>query len=144
MLMSHCILTRCKSQSVSALSSGEAELYALVLACSVGLGLKQLYSDLGVELKFLVSMDATGGMAMATRGTAKHICSQYLWVQERIRKQEIEFCNVPTTENLAGVLSKHSPEFHMKYLFSKMGYEVPTSFRSFSMAGAEVKDDDVV
>ena len=129
MLMSHCILTRCKSQSVSALSSGEAELYALVLACSVGFGLKQLYSDLGVELKLRVSMDATAGIAMAKRQgleTAKHMCTQYLWVQDRIRNGEIELRKVSTTENLADLLAKHFAEVQMNYLLEKMGYIFPS------------------
>ena len=129
MVLGHCILTRCKGQSVIALSSGEAELYALVLACSVGIGLKQLYQYLGVELKLRVSMDATAGIAMARRqglGTAKHICTQYIWVQERIRNQELELRKVQTKENLADLLAKHLPELQMKFLFDRMGYRVPT------------------
>ena len=128
MLMKHCILTRCKGQSVIALSSGEAELYAFVLACSVGIGLKQLYANLGVAFKLRVSMDATAGMAMAKRqglGTAKHSCTQYLWVQERIRNQDVEVRKVATTENVADLLTTNLPEAQMTYLPGQMRYEVP-------------------
>ena len=67
MMGKHCIITRCKSQSVIALSSGEAEFYAAVLACSIGIGTQQLYKDLGTDLKILVLMDATAGIAMMRR-----------------------------------------------------------------------------
>ena len=39
MMGKHCVVTRCTGQSVIALSSGEAELYAAVLACSMANGL---------------------------------------------------------------------------------------------------------
>ena len=76
MTKDHCILTRCKGQSVIALSSGEAELHAFVLTCSVGIGLQQLFEDLGLNLKIRVSMGASAAMSMARRpglGNTKHV-----------------------------------------------------------------------
>ena len=112
-----------------ALSSGEAKLYAFVLACSVGIGLGHLFEDLGVALKPRISMDATAGTAMAKRqglGTAKHICTQhYLWLQERIQNQDIELRKVGATENVADLLAKHLTEAPMSYLLGQMGYAVP-------------------
>ena len=102
MMGKHCIITRCKSQSVFALSSGEAELYAAVLACSMGLGAQQLYQDLGVDLKIQVLMNATAGVAMMRRqglGNAKHIATQYLWVQERIYAKDIERVRLEPRKN---------------------------------------------
>ena len=93
MIGKHCIVTFCKGQSVIALSSGEAELYAAVLACSMAIGMQQLYRDLGVEVKIAVLMDADAGIAMMRRqglGTAKHVATQYFWVQERVQNKDIE------------------------------------------------------
>ena len=69
-------ITRYKSQSVIALSSGEAKLYAAVLARSMGIGTQQLYQNLGVDLKIQVLMDAIAGIGMMRRqglGNEKHI-----------------------------------------------------------------------
>ena len=67
MLGKHCLVTRCKNQSVIALSSGDAELYAAVLACSMGIGTKQMYHDLGVDVKIQILMDANVGISMRKR-----------------------------------------------------------------------------
>ena len=54
-------------QSVIALSTGEAELYALNKACAGGLGAKSLLSDLGLDLDIQVYTNATTGEALASR-----------------------------------------------------------------------------
>ena len=90
-------MTRCNNQSVIALSSGEAELYAAVLGCSMGIGTRQMYEDLGVEMKVKVYMDATAGIAMMRRqglGTVKHVATQYLWIQELVQNNEVELRKV--------------------------------------------------
>ena len=91
-----------------------------------GDGLRQLFEDLGVALN--LRMDATAGMATAKRlglGTANHICTQYLWVQERIQNQDIELRKVGTTENVVDLLTKHLTEAPLSYLFNQMGYGIP-------------------
>ena len=110
------------------LSSNEAKLYAAILACSVRIGLQQLFNDFGVGLKLRVSMDATAGMAMLKRqgfGTAKRIATQYLWVQERIHAKDMEFGKVGTTENLADLMTKHLTETPMNNLLGRMDYVAP-------------------
>ena len=84
MMGKHCVVTRCEGQSVIALSSCEAELYAAVLICAMAIWMQQLYRDLGVEVKILVLMDVAAGIAMMRRQglrTAKHVATQYFWVQ---------------------------------------------------------------
>ena len=76
-------------------------------------------------------MDASAAMGMARRQglcDTKHVGTQYLWVQERIRNCEIELRKVPTTENLADLLIKHFAEAQMIYLLEKMGYMFPSRF----------------
>ena len=50
----HCLGTKCKHQSVIALSSGEAEFYALVSGLARGLGLQQLVLDWDMSLDLLL------------------------------------------------------------------------------------------
>ena len=100
-----------------ALSGGEAELYAAVLACSMGIGVQRLFRDLGLDLKIRVSMDATAGIAMMRRqslGGAKHTATQYLWVQERIHAKDIGKRKVGTAEKLADLMTKPLAEAPMK------------------------------
>ena len=52
MLGTHLIKGWSSTQSVIALSSGEAEFYGIVKGASVGLGIKSLLSDLGIQLEF--------------------------------------------------------------------------------------------
>ena len=108
---------------------GEAELHPLVLACSMGIGLRQLFQDLG-EAQTRVSMDAIAGMAMAKRqglGTAKHSCTQYLWVQERIQAKDFDMRKVGADENLADLMTKPLTEAPMHVLLSHIGFVVPVA-----------------
>ena len=130
MFGSHCITTRCKQQSVIALSSGEAELYAGVLACSMGIGLRQMYEDFGIEVKVHVLMDSTAGISMMKRvglGTVKHVATAYLWVQEKVASGEIELPKVDTLSNLADLMTKGLAEQPMRFLLGRMGFYDPAS-----------------
>ena len=51
----HFLKAWCKTQGLVALSSGEAELYALVKASSEGLGISSMFRDLGVDIEVNVS-----------------------------------------------------------------------------------------
>ena len=100
MLGKHCLVTRCKHQSVIAFSSGEAELYAAVLACSMGIGTNQMYCDLRINVKIQIVMDANAGISMMKRqglGSVKHVANQYLWVQETVYNKDVELPKVGTT-----------------------------------------------
>ena len=130
MIGNHCLITRSKNQSVIALSSGEAELYVAVLGCSMGIGDRQMYEDLGVALKVIVYMDATAGIAMLNRqglGTVKHVATQYLWCQELVQNKKVELRKVQTTDNYTDLLTKSLAETPMNYLLSRIGFEVPTT-----------------
>ena len=102
------------------LSSSEAELYAAVLACSMGIGTRQMYEDLGVEMKVQVYMDATAGIAMMERqglGSVKHVVTQYLWIQELVHNKEVErsFAKSRHSETNADLMTKSQAEAPMNY-----------------------------
>ena len=84
MLGGHTLKTWSKRQAVIALSSGEAELYALTRAASQTLGLTSLAADLGMGGKSgILHTDSTAAIGMTYRaglGKVRHIRVQYLWL----------------------------------------------------------------
>ena len=100
------------NQSVIALSSGEAEYYALVKGGSHGIGLLNILRDLGVEWveKIQILSDASAAIGIASRrgsGKVRHIEVNQLWLQDKVMKGHVEFVNIGTGSNMADALTKH-------------------------------------
>ena len=88
----HLIRTWSKQQSVVAVSSAEAELYAASKAGSEGLGLQTWLEDLGWRVDVQLHMDSASALSLIQReglGRAKHIEIQYLWLQEAVRRKRL-------------------------------------------------------
>jgi len=97
------------TQSVIALSSGEAEYYGLVKDASVGIGIRNMLIDLGVQMKLDLLTDASAAKGIATRkgiGKVRHIEVSQLWLQDKARKGEIEVIKVEGSKNVADALTK--------------------------------------
>jgi len=122
MFGSHAIKHWSTTQSVIALSSGEAEYYGCVRAGSIAIGIQSLLLDLGVKKDRLkIKTDASVAQSLASRrglGGTKHIEVNQLWLQEKVNDGKIEIEKVRTDDNLADALTKYkeqaSIEKHMK------------------------------
>ena len=65
-----------RTQRTVALSSWEAEFYALVSGCAEGFGVQALADDLGYNVEVKVWTDSTSGKSIASRrglGKVKHM-----------------------------------------------------------------------
>ena len=51
MIGSHCIKTYSQTQETIALSSGGPEFYGIVKAATMGIGIKSMLKDLGLEVE---------------------------------------------------------------------------------------------
>ena len=105
----HVLKSWSSSQSIIALSTGEAELYALNKACATAMGMRSLLLDLGVDLEIKVFTDATTGKAMAMRrglGKVRHMRVAYMWIQEKAARREIILKRVPGPQNPADLMTK--------------------------------------
>ena len=85
----HLIRSSSTTQGVIALSSGEAEFYAMVKVTSAGLGVEALLRDLGAPSThpLQVTVDATAGIGIASRkgaGRIRHIATPTLWLQRMV------------------------------------------------------------
>ena len=78
------------TQSVVALSSGEAELVGIVKGAAQGLGMQALLRDLGFHYDLSTMSDATAAIGISRRrclGKVRHISVSDLWIQERLTSQ---------------------------------------------------------
>ena len=84
MLGDHMVKHWSKTQSGVALSSGEAELYAIVKGSVEAIGVKHLIGELGVEVSIELATDsnaARGAVLRSGTGRMKHVSLNTLWIQ---------------------------------------------------------------
>ena len=114
MLGKHCIKTWCASQGAFALSSAEAEFYAMVEAVTRAKGLLTLAREMGFrELSLVVHLgtDSNAAKSFVNRrgfGKMRHLEIRDLWLQKEIREGKVEVHKVLGTENPADLMTKIS------------------------------------
>ena len=115
-----------KRQKVVALSSAEAETYALVATACEVLGLQACARDLGVELQGELFTNASAALGMVSQtgiGKVRHIRTQALWLQECRQERRLKFTKVPGSENPADAGTKHMSEDLLGRHLQTMGVE---------------------
>ena len=116
----HIIKSWSTTQSVIALSSGEAEYYGMVKGASVGLGIQSVLRDFEINVMLTLKSDASAAIAIASRrglGKVRHIEVCQLWLQEKVRSGEVNVVKVGTDENVADSLTKYvSSEILKKHM----------------------------
>ena len=108
----HCLRTYSVTQKHITLSSGEAELMALVRAASEAIGLTQLAEGWGMSLEAHVFADSSAALAVTCRkgcGKLRHVRIGHLWVQEAAEQGTVRFCKVRGCVNPADILTKYLP-----------------------------------
>ena len=119
---SHVIKSWSSTQQVVALSSGEAELYALIKTAAQTKGIMSGYMDFGLKLDCIVHTDANAAMGIVHRlglGRTRHIEVQYLWIQKQVYDRDLEVRKVGTHDNPADLLTKSlSQDVMEKHLYT--------------------------
>ena len=124
-----CIIFR--AQQTLALSSGEAELYALGLGIAEGLFIRSLIleSNLAKTCNLVVYTDSTAGKSMATRfGTTrktKHIELRFLYTQELVLSGIVTIKKILGTNNPADILTKYVSKDTLLRHLSAVGILTP-------------------
>ena len=94
-------------QSLTALSVGEVEFYAVVKGGQVGLSLRSMYQDLGIPMKIEIQSDSSTANSLTDRLGAgqrtKHIDTRYFWIQERVQDGDLSIKKVLTAKKCADV-----------------------------------------
>ena len=127
MIGAHLIKAFSRTQAVVALSSAEAELYALVTAASETLGLKAVAADFGIDLGAWMWVDASAAIGIARRkglGKVRHIETQALWVQDAICKKKLGLENILGRENPSDLQTKYLDANSIARHLKKIGAEI--------------------
>ena len=98
-----------RTQKVRALSSGEAEFYAIVSGVAEGLGMMTLAADLGWRSVVVLWTDSNAAKGTCGRkglGKLRHMETKWLWVQDVVRNGRIKVKKVAGESNPADILTK--------------------------------------
>jgi hypothetical protein len=109
LLGTHLLKHWASTQKKITLSSGEAELGAVVRGFSEALGIQSVARDLGVELAPEVHADSSAAIGICRRngiGKIRHLAVAQLWVQELVRTRACRLHKVLGTENPADLMTK--------------------------------------
>ena len=112
MLGGHVLRTWSSTQASISLSSGEAEFYGVVRAAGAALGHQSLMEDMGYKLPVRVWTDSSAAMGVCHRqglGRLRHIETQSLWVQQKVRNDSIELRKVRGEANPADMFTNYLP-----------------------------------
>ena len=123
----HMVKSWCSTQSIVSLSSGEAEYCGIVKGGSMGIGLKSMLGDFGVEVSIRINTDASAAKGMANRkglGKVRHIAVNQLWIQDRIARGDLAIHKVNGKENLADILTKHVNSEDIRVHLFKTGQSI--------------------
>jgi hypothetical protein len=116
-----------KRQQTVAKSSTEAEYVALAMATQEVVWLRRLLSDLHIDISAPTELreDNQGAIDLSRNpkhhGRTKHIDVSFHFTRERIATKEIDVKYVPSTKNLADVMTKPLPRVPFENFRDELG-----------------------
>jgi hypothetical protein len=125
LLGKHLVKSWSSTQSTRALSSGEAEFYAIIEGVSRALGVQALMEDMGVNCKVVIRSDSSAGRSISLRkgtGKVRHLQVKFLWLQDELFEKRLEVTKVKGTENPADVVTKYLMHHEIKAVTEKYGF----------------------
>ena len=121
-----CLKTWSTTQTVVALSSGEAEYYAAVKGCAEGLAVQSYCRDLGLEVRVRIRTDSSACKGICARtgiGKLKHLDVQLLWLQDAVRRERVELVKVRGDRNPADLMTKHLGSLPIATNLARLGFQ---------------------
>ena len=106
----HCLKSWASTQATVALSSAEAEIYALTKGASQALGMMTLLEDFGFKTRATLHIDASAAIGIVRRagfGKLRHLNVRYLWLQDHLRSGHMDLHKVAGVANAADLVTKH-------------------------------------
>ena len=129
-LGNHCIKTWSCTQGAYALSSAEAEFYAMIEGTTRAKGLHTLARELGfVDLANVVKLgtDSSAAKSFVSRrglGRMRHLEIRDLWLQQQVRDGLVEVSKVPGERNPADLMTKILPIADIRIRVADLGMEL--------------------
>ena len=121
----HLLVHWSRTQSTVSLSSGEAELNAMLKCASEGLLLQHLLEEIGIKVALHLKGDSSASHGTLHRmgsGKVKHLETKQLWLQERVQKGFVTISKVPREANWADTLTHPWVQGDIHH-FASMGIE---------------------
>ena len=124
------IATSSRTQATQALSSAEAELYAMGMAIQDALHLQSLLQELKLTqlakpFELTVYTDSSSGKALASKlgltRKSKHVQLRFLFMQDLVATGQLKLSRVPSERNPADVLTKYLQASTLHKLLPKLG-----------------------
>ena len=113
-----------------ALSSAEAEYYAIVEAATRALGIKNLAEDIDMHMKVVLHTDSSSAKSMSSRrgvGRMRHIEAKWLWLQSAVADGRIKIFKIPGSKNPADLFTKFLSIKSIQDLLNRCGCELWSS-----------------
>jgi hypothetical protein len=123
----HLVKSWSTTQSTIALSSGQAEFYAIVEGASRGLGVEALMDDMGMKGRVRIWSDSSAGRSISLRkgtGKMRHLQVKYLWLQDATFEKRVTVEKVKGTENPADVATKFLTATEIKEVVQRFGVQM--------------------
>ena len=127
MIGNHCLKTWSSTQKTIALSSGEAELIALVKMSTEVLGIMNLLQEWGIQPGARIFADSSAALGVVHRkgsGKLRHIRVNMLWVQDKRASGELYYQKVDGSENPGDLMTKHLGSGLMRNHVESLSLEV--------------------
>ena len=124
------LATSSRTQATQALSSAEAELYAMGMAIQDALHLQSLLQELKLTqlakpFELTVYTDSSSGKALASKlgltRKSKHVQLRFLFMQDLVASGQLKLSRVPSERNPADVLTKYLQASTLHKLLPKLG-----------------------
>ena len=118
------ILSYSRTQGSPALSSAEAEGYALGSGACEGLFICSVAKELSFDLKLVVYSDSTATISQHSKlglGRMKHVELRFLFVKDLVKREELSLCKILGTENPADLGTKMLDVATHRYLCDLVG-----------------------
>ena len=124
------LATCSRTQATQALSSAEAELYAMGMAIQDALHLQSLLQEtkltqLAKPFELTVYTDSSSGKALASKlgltRKSKHVQLRFLFMQDLVASGQLKLSKIPSERNPADVLTKYMQASTLHKLLPKLG-----------------------
>ena len=118
-----------KTMATISLSTGEAELGATVKGAAEAEGVRSILRDYGLDASIGLESDASAAVGITGRlglGRVRHLAVSDLWIQQKVRNQELSIAKIAGAHNPADLLTKAMAKVRIDYLIGLMGMGEPS------------------
>ena len=127
MLGTHTLKTWSTTQATMAMSSGEAEYYAMIEGAVRTLGLQVILRELGLNKDVVVRTDSSAAKGCSSQrglGRMRHLEVKDLWLQEAVCRGRLRLCKVEGEDNPADIFTNYFSQREIEAGCARMSIEV--------------------